>query len=237
MRTPDSQSAKRPLSIKPLPVMSRIDAGPEARSALFVRVGFHLPLRVCTASAASSAAPRSAANTAGFRGFLTVPAAVFISAGVETQERKRAADAVLCACSECGATNRIVADARQRRSPVWALPREDLPAPHRRGHRRHLAPRGRAEHRSRCWSTSGRRGAAPAGWSAPILDELARRARRESEDREAQRRREPALSARFGVQAIPTMILFRGRRELDQIRGAVPKPEMEGRLARFDLAA
>src|SRR5437763_1733067 len=43
----------------------------------------------------------------------------------------------------------------------------------------------------------------------------------------------PRLSARFGVQAIPTMILFRGGLELDQIRGAVAKPELERRLARF----
>jgi thioredoxin 2 len=43
----------------------------------------------------------------------------------------------------------------------------------------------------------------------------------------------PATSARFAVQAIPTLILFRGPLELDQIRGVVPKPVLQGRLARF----
>src|SRR2546425_5921539 len=33
----------------------------------------------------------------------------------------------------------------------------------------------------------------------------------------------PRSAARFAVQAIPTMIVFRGPLEIDQIRGAVPK--------------
>jgi thioredoxin len=42
----------------------------------------------------------------------------------------------------------------------------------------------------------------------------------------------PGTSARFAVQAIPTMILFRGPLEVDQIRGAMPKAAIEGRLDR-----
>ena len=42
----------------------------------------------------------------------------------------------------------------------------------------------------------------------------------------------PRSAARFQVQAIPTMIVFRGPLEVDQIRGAVPKATLEGRLAR-----
>jgi thioredoxin 2 len=42
----------------------------------------------------------------------------------------------------------------------------------------------------------------------------------------------PRSAARFAVQAIPTMILFRGPIEVDQIRGAVPKAALEARLAR-----
>ena len=42
----------------------------------------------------------------------------------------------------------------------------------------------------------------------------------------------PHTSARFAVQAIPTMIIFRGPLEVDQIRGAVPKAAIEGRLDR-----
>ena len=42
----------------------------------------------------------------------------------------------------------------------------------------------------------------------------------------------PRSAARFQVQAIPTMIVFRGPLEVDQIRGAVPKAMLETRLAR-----
>ena len=42
----------------------------------------------------------------------------------------------------------------------------------------------------------------------------------------------PRSAARFQVQAIPTMIVFRGPLEVDQIRGALPKAALEGRLAR-----
>ena len=38
--------------------------------------------------------------------------------------------------------------------------------------------------------------------------------------------------AEFAVQAIPTMILFRGPLEVDQIRGAVPKATLEAHLDR-----
>ena len=42
----------------------------------------------------------------------------------------------------------------------------------------------------------------------------------------------PRSAARFNVQAIPTMIVFRGPLEVDQIRGALPKAALETRLAR-----
>jgi thioredoxin len=42
----------------------------------------------------------------------------------------------------------------------------------------------------------------------------------------------PQSAARFNVQAIPTMIVFRGPLEVDQIRGALPKGALEARLAR-----
>src|SRR5450631_3212034 len=42
----------------------------------------------------------------------------------------------------------------------------------------------------------------------------------------------PQAAARFAVQAIPTMILFRGPLVVDQIRGAVPKQTIEAHLDR-----
>ena len=43
----------------------------------------------------------------------------------------------------------------------------------------------------------------------------------------------PRTAARFRIQAIPTMIVFRGAEPVDQIRGAVPKATLEGRLDRL----
>jgi thioredoxin 2 len=45
----------------------------------------------------------------------------------------------------------------------------------------------------------------------------------------------PQMSARFGVQAIPTMIVFRDGQVVDQIRGAVPRPALEARLQRLGV--
>ena len=42
----------------------------------------------------------------------------------------------------------------------------------------------------------------------------------------------PSAAARFAVQAIPTMIIFRGPLEVDQIRGAMPKAALESRIDR-----
>ena len=40
----------------------------------------------------------------------------------------------------------------------------------------------------------------------------------------------PQLSARFGIQSIPTMLVFRDGVQVDQIRGAVPRAALEERL-------
>ncbi len=42
----------------------------------------------------------------------------------------------------------------------------------------------------------------------------------------------PQSASRFAVQAIPTMIVFRGPLEVDQMRGAMPKAAIESRLDR-----
>jgi thioredoxin len=45
----------------------------------------------------------------------------------------------------------------------------------------------------------------------------------------------PAVSARFGIQAIPTLMVFRGGKIVDQMRGALPKPAIEARLAQLQI--
>ena len=45
----------------------------------------------------------------------------------------------------------------------------------------------------------------------------------------------PQTAAKFQVQAIPTMILFKDGKVLDQIRGAVPKQALDKRLDHFGI--
>ena len=73
----------------------------------------------------------------------------------------------------------------------------------------------------------------PCRTVGPMLEEMARERGGKLKIAKLNVDENPRLSARFGVQAIPTMILFRGGVEVDQIRGAVPKPVLDGRLARF----
>lgn len=45
----------------------------------------------------------------------------------------------------------------------------------------------------------------------------------------------PRTAARFGIQAIPSLFVFRGAQIVDQIRGALPRPALAARLDRLGL--
>jgi thioredoxin 2 len=45
----------------------------------------------------------------------------------------------------------------------------------------------------------------------------------------------PASAARFGIQSIPTMMVFRGSKVLDRISGALPKPAIDARLDKLGV--
>jgi len=150
---------------------------------------------------------------------------------VETQGEERV-DTILYACSECGATNRIVGS-RVADDPQCG-----------RCHKK-IFPRRTIAITDDTWKREVEQSPIPvlvdfwAPWCGPcrvvgpILDQLARERGGKLKIAKLNVDENPRLSARFAVQSIPTMILFRGGRELDQIRGAVPKPVLEGRLAKF----
>jgi thioredoxin 2 len=75
----------------------------------------------------------------------------------------------------------------------------------------------------------------PCRLVAPMLEQLARERAGRLKIAKVNVDENRALQARFGVQAIPTLALFRGGRLVDEVRGAVPKPELERRLARHGL--
>ena len=73
----------------------------------------------------------------------------------------------------------------------------------------------------------------PCRMIAPALEELAAESAGLYRVAKLNVDENPRSAARFQVQAIPTMIVFRGPLEVDQIRGAVPKATLEGRLSRL----
>jgi len=141
-------------------------------------------------------------------------------------------DSVVYACSHCGGKNRIlrgrVADDPQcgrcherifPRAPVavtddtWRAEVEEAPLPVLVDF---WAP----------WC-------GPCRAVAPMLQQLAAERAGRLKIVKVNVDENPRLAARFQIQSIPTLMLRRGPILLDEIRGALPKPALEARLARF----
>jgi len=141
-------------------------------------------------------------------------------------------DAVVYACSSCGKPNRILR-ARLKEDPVCGRCKE------------HIFPRRPVVVTDANWKQEVEDSPIPvlvdfwAPWCgpcravAPVLEALAGERAGKIKIAKLNVDENPRTSARFSVQAIPTMILFRGPIEVDQIRGAVPKATIEGRLDHF----
>ena len=59
------------------------------------------------------------------------------------------------------------------------------------------------------------------------------RVRGQDAGRQTQRERKPMTSARFQIQSIPALLVFKGGREVDRIVGAQPKSEILRRVERM----
>ncbi len=74
---------------------------------------------------------------------------------------------------------------------------------------------------------------APCRVFAPVLERFAREEAGRFVVLKLDTEAQPDAGARFGIQAIPTLALFRGGREVERVSGALPLPE----LRRFAAAA
>jgi thioredoxin 2 len=74
---------------------------------------------------------------------------------------------------------------------------------------------------------------APCRAFAPVLERYAREQAGRVVVLKLDTEAQPAAGARFGIQAIPTLVLFRGGKEVERVSGALPLEE----LRRFASAA
>jgi thioredoxin 2 len=76
----------------------------------------------------------------------------------------------------------------------------------------------------------------PCKTMAPLLDDLARDAAGRFLVAKLDTDRNPGMAGRFGIRGIPTLIVFRGGREVGREVGAVPKPRIQSLVARAAAA-
>jgi thioredoxin 2 len=140
-------------------------------------------------------------------------------------------DAIVYSCSACGAKNRIVR-ARLKEDPTCGRCKDKV------------FPRRPVTVTDATWKREVEESPLPvlvdfwAPWCgpcrtvAPVLEALAGERAGKLKIVKLNVDENPRTAARFAVQAIPTMIVFRGPLEVDQIRGAVPKSTLEAHLDR-----
>jgi thioredoxin 2 len=73
----------------------------------------------------------------------------------------------------------------------------------------------------------------PCRTIAPVMDAIAKERAGRWKVAKVNVDENPALAARFGIQAIPTLVLVRGGVALDQIRGAPSRTALDARLNRI----
>ena len=73
----------------------------------------------------------------------------------------------------------------------------------------------------------------PCKMVAPVLDQLASDYAGQIKITKLNVDDNPMTASKYGIQSIPTMLLFKNGQQVDKIIGAVPKTEIEQRINKF----
>lgn len=73
----------------------------------------------------------------------------------------------------------------------------------------------------------------PCRMIAPVLEELSKDYEGLAKIVKVNVDENPALASKYGIMSIPTMIIFKNGKIVDQFLGALPKPALDSKLERW----
>ncbi len=145
----------------------------------------------------------------------------------------------ILSCPRCGAKNRVDPGVSANKQPVCGRCGTNLGATHAEevGGRpliitdatfeRDVLSAGPLPVLLDCWAPW----CGPCRAVAPILDQLAAESQGRYVVAKLNVDENPRVSAQFGIQSIPTMLIFKQGKVVDRLIGAQPKPAIASRLA------
>jgi thioredoxin 2 len=142
-------------------------------------------------------------------------------------------ESLIATCPSCGAKNRIPFS-RLSEGPVCGKCRESLRGVIGTGKPRDVTDSTFDEDVIKypgtvlvdCWAPW----CGPCKMVAPILDQLAQEYRGRARIAKINTDQNPQVSAKFGIQSIPTMLIFKKGVQVNRLTGALPKQEIERHL-------
>lgn len=142
-------------------------------------------------------------------------------------------DKIIVKCASCGVKNRIPVS-RTGDSPVCGKCHAPIKVPDSPGVPVDITDNTFADEvldfpglvLMDCWAPW----CGPCRMVAPVLEELAAEYRGRVKIVKLDTDQNPNTAMKFGIQSIPTMLIFKGGNQVDRLVGALPKGEIEKKL-------